>query len=385
MATEGSALQKAAPDPNVVVPPAVKRAAQRSEELAAQARTIREAKPANADDPVRIANPPPNAPNPATGVVTSTFDPANPKPPDPTINSQPSQNPPSADLEHQLNSMKGRYERTEAENRRMAAQITDMQRLLATLPVQQPPSPPPNGGSGVQFTGGVSGNAPRAPQRRLSQKEIEEYTPELLDVVGRRAQEVLEPALQGLYSQFENRLGQLQQQLGGVRGAVAYNAQERMYNELAEKVPNWKQINEMPEWHAWLSNPDPMTGIIRQNLLTMAHKNSETGKVVATFDRFMAEHNLQANPSMPPPANNGYAPPQPQLSSQQFDLRALAAPGRAKEGQSSVPQSKPIYTGADIKQFYSDKTFGRYAGREAEAQAIEQDILLASAEGRIRP
>lgn len=392
MATEGSALQKAAVDQSVVIPPAVKRAAQRSEELAAQAKAIREARPPGAEAPVRIVNPPPSVPNPATGVVTAQFDPANPNPPDPTISSQHSSsgaspsgaqgNQLSADWEHQFNSMKGRYERTEADNRRMAAQITDMQRLLATMPVNQPPPVPSQQGSGVQFTGGVSGNAPRTPQRRLSQKEVEEYTPELLDVVGRRAQEVIEPALQGLYSQFENRLGQLQQALGGVRGAVAYNAQEKMYNELGKAVPNWEQINAMPEWHAWLRNSDPMTGMIRQNILTNAHANSQTAQVVGVFERFMSEHGIQQTPSMPPPANNGYVPPV--QSDQRFNLMALAAPGRAKEGQSSVPQTKPIYSGADIKQFYNDRTFGRYAGREAEADAIERDILLAPSEGRVR-
>jgi hypothetical protein len=371
MATEGSVLQKPASDPNVVIPPAVKRAAQRSEDLAAQAKTLRETRAPNADDPVRIANPPSSAPNAASGVVTAPFNPNNPTPPDPTINSQPANSTPSADWEHQFNSMKGRYERTEADNRRMAAQITDMQRLLSTLPTTQSPSPRVPEGSGVQFTGGVSGNAPRAPQRRLSQKEIEEYTPELLDVVGRRAQEVLEPALQGIYNQFESRIGQLQNQLGGVRGAIVYNAQEKMYQDLGKAVPNWEQINTMPEWHAWLRSPDPMTGLVRQNILTSAHQNSQTAQVVGVFERFMAEHNMRS-----------YAPAEP--SSSQVDLMSLAAPGRAKEGQSSVPQTKPSYTGADIKQFFTDKTFGRYAGREAEAEAIETDILLAGKEGRIR-
>lgn len=391
MATEGSALQKAAIDPHVIIPPAVKRAAERSNELSAQAKALREARPPNADDPLQIANPPASAPNPASGVVTAPFDPNNQNPPDPTLSSTQSQTTTGvtinsqqgsqADWEHQFNSMKGRYERTETDNRRMAAQIADMQRLLATMPVNQPQPPRPPEGSGVQFTGGISGNAPRQPQRRVSPKEIEEYTPELLDVVGRRAQEVIEPYLHGIYNQFEQRLGTLQQQLGGVRGAVAYSAQERMYNDLSQKIPNWEKINDMPEWHAWLKNPDPMTGQIRQTILTGAHQNNQTNQVVAVFERFMAENGIQT-PSLPPPANNGYVAPAPVTP--QVNLMALAAPGRAKEGQSSVPQTKPIYSGADIKQFYNDKTFGRYAGREDEANRIEQDILLAARENRIR-
>jgi hypothetical protein len=374
---EGSASQKAPPDPNVVLPPAVKRAAQRSEELSAQAKTIRETRPANADDPVRIANPPPSTPDPASGVTITSFDPRNPTPPgEPTINSQQQVVP--QDWEHQLSSMKGRYERSDADNRRMAAQIADMQRLLATMPVSSQSPPPVSQGSGVQFTGPVSGQPAPQSRRRLTAKEIDEYTPELLDVVGRRAQEVIEPALHGIFNQFEQRFGALQQQLGGVRGAVAYSAQERMYDDLRKEVPGWEQINSMPEWHEWLRHPDPMTGLIRQNILTNAHTNSQTNQVVATFKRFMDEHRITPSlPQLPPPANNGFAP------QQQVNLMALAAPGRQREGQLSVPQDRPRYSATDIQKFYHDKTFGKYAGREQEAATIEQDILRAPLEGRI--
>jgi hypothetical protein len=395
---EGVALQKAPADPNVALPPAVKRAAQRSEELAAQAKAARDARPPGSDDPVRIANPPPSAPNPASGVTITPFDPKSiSAPPDPTLSSTQSQHTPSTtnsqqaplnDLEHQLNSMKGRYERADADNRRMAAQIADMQRLFATMPVAPQPSAPVSQGpmpstqgSGVQFTGPITGQPNVQSRRRLSEKEISEYGAELIDVMGRRAQEVIEPALMGLYNQFEARIGQVQQQLGGVQGAVSYNAQERMYQDLAKEVPNWEQVNAMPEWHEWLRHPDPMTGLIRQNVLSNAHKGTQTGQVVATFRRFMDEHGI-STPRLPPPANNGGAGLQPQPSGR-VDLMALAAPGRQREGANNVPQDKPRYSARDIQQFYHDRTFGKYAGREAEATAIEQDILRAPLEGRI--
>ena len=62
----------------------------------------------------------------------------------------------------------------------------------------------------------------------------------------------------------------------------------------------------------------------------------------------------------------------------------FAAPGRAKTGQTQVPPDKGIVTRAEIKQFYTDKTQGKYAGREAEAAAIESQIFEAGNEGRIR-
>ena len=63
---------------------------------------------------------------------------------------------------------------------------------------------------------------------------------------------------------------------------------------------------------------------------------------------------------------------------------SLAAPGRAKQGQMTLAPTKPYYSPADIKQFYHDKTFGKYKGHEAEANEIEKDLMLAQREGRIR-
>jgi hypothetical protein len=401
MAIEGAALQPAKPDPNVVLPPAVRKAAQRAEELSAQAKTAREARPPNADDPVRISNPPASQPNPATGVVVTNFDPRNPTPPDPSRQQQtvqqtvtplapviPQALPGPQDWEHQYNSLKGRHERAEAENKRMAQQINDMQRLFASMPTAPPPPRVPvQEGSGVRFSGPIAGGGGQ-PQRRITDKELDAYGQEMIDVMGRRAQEIVEPMLSSFQAAVQNELGQIRQQLGGVRGAVALTAQDRMYEELRKSVPDWEEINAMPVWHEWLKRPDPMTGLVRQNILTTSYQNNQSQQVIETFKRFMSENNLvhienppnPTLPMLPAPANNGYVTP---LTQPQVDLTALAAPGRMREGQSSVQPQKPTYTPADIAQFYHDKTFGRYAGREAEADVIERDILRAQSEGRL--
>jgi len=355
------------PDPNVVLPPAVKKAAERAEELSKQSQ---DAKPAPS---MQVTSFDPNNPNPPAELEATSRRPGT-TPQETNMSSGEVQ----PDLEHQLNSMKGRYEREQENSRRMARQIADMQHLMASMH-SAPPAPTSQGGqgSGVRFDSSV------AQPRYVTAQEVQEYGEELMDVVGRRAREVYEP----IVAQLTNELNTVRQQVGGVRNSVAYDASTKMYETLAQEVPNWEEINTSNEFGRWLDQPDPLTGQIRRNILNWSHRNNLTSSVIAAFKGFLTD---QASFG---PVNGGQAPgngagtysrSNPAASTPQADLRQFAAPGRAKAGQTQVPPEKPFFTTADINQFYRDKTSGKYAGREAEADALERQLIDAGREGRIR-
>ena len=383
MAVEGSALERGKPDPNVVLPPAVRRAAERSEELAKQAKEARDANP-NANDPVKVdvSGMRPNGGN--VVAISTDFDPNNPNPPgsdqlsivNTTAPNTPGQTPQPqygqqpADLEHQLRSLQGRYSKTDEENRRMAQQVSDLNRLLASVQTAPPPQEGQGGGQGNGS--GVKFPTPNG-QRRISQKEEEEFGKEFIDVVGRRAMEVQEATLHPVLSQLEQKIRALEGQLGGVRQVQHTDAQERIWQILDRDIPNWQQINSSQEFVRWLQIPDALSGVRRYDMLDEAFKTQQVGRVEAFFRSFLTEYSPQ------PGYTNGGRP-----SNQQVDLMSLAAPGRAKAGQTSVTNEKPTYSVSDIKQFYHDKTFGKYKGREADMQAIENDIFAAQRDGRIR-
>jgi hypothetical protein len=237
-------------------------------------------------------------------------------------------------------------------------------------------------GSGVRFSGPVAGG-----RRYVQPKEEQEYGPELIDVMGRAAMERVE----GPLSALQQELAGIKRQLGGVQRTVVYDAQTKMYQQLGQEVPHWSQINEHPEFHRWLNMPDPMSGQIRQNLLSEAYGRNEASRVAHVFKAFLADqapYNTSGNGSNGP-ANGqgqtsgngaGYTAPTPQ-----FDLAAYAAPGRAKPGQTQVGSpEKPIITAAEIKQFYSDSAQGKFAGREAEYNLAQQQIMEAMRDNRIR-
>lgn len=409
MAVEGAVSDRGKPDPNVQVPPAVKKAAERAEELSRQAAEARRNAPPNANEPLRITNQPPNGQgNGQSNVVMANFDPNNPNPPSEsqllvvanrqqppqtppqshqslTLPSSTSQTPPQdnqqIDYEHQFKSLQGRYSRAEQDNKRMAGQIQDMQRVLAAMnvpPQSQPPSQQPQqDGSGVRFTGPITG---RPPARRLTEKEIAEYGADLLDVMGRRAMEVADVVVPSALSDVSGRLARLEQRIGSVQQTVAYDGQSRMYDTLAREVPDWNQINNSPDFVRWLGMPDPLSGQIRHNMLIEAFNGQQTNRVLEFFRRYMADQapsGLQGQGQQPGlTINSGGSP--------QVDLMSLAAPGRAKPGQTQVTPEKPIVNRSEISLFYRDKAMGKYAGRDDEVSRIEQEIFAASREGRIR-
>jgi hypothetical protein len=378
MAVEGSALERGKPDPDVVLPAAVRRASERANELAQQAKEAKAANP-EADKPLRVIAPAPTINS--SGVQVTNYDPNNPAPPPepaPPANlegqPQPQLAPP--DIEHQFKSLQGRYSKADEENRRMAQQVADLQRLLAT--VQTPPpalqSPPAQAGSGVRFTGPVA-------QPRVTPKEVEEFGKEFIDVVGRRAMEVQEATLQPTLSRLEQKIQQLEGQLGGVRQVQVTDANERMWNILDREVPNWQGINGSSEFVQWLQVPDPLSGQIRHGLLEEAFRNQQVGRVIEFFRRFLSDYAQVAPQPLPQPQ---LQLPRPNGGGASVNLMELAAPGRAKTGQTNLAPDKPTYTTAEISQFYHDKTFGKYKGREAEMNALENDIFTAQREGRIR-
>jgi hypothetical protein len=371
--------------------------------LARQAKALKEANP-EADKNVQPTN---TNQAPARSVVVANFDPNNPEPPSEAqllsgASPAPSQGaaqvaqaasssgaspsgaqaqqtqPSPADIEHQLRSLQGRFSQKDEENRRMAQQVADLNRLLASVasaPVS-PSGPNLSGGSGVRFEGPITG----AGRRRITPKEEEEFGKDLIDLVGRRAMEVQEATLAPVLGALQAELNGIKQALGGVRQVQVTDATQRLWDHLDREIPNWQEINTHPEFVRWLQVPDPLSGQIRHGMLKEAFDSQQVGRVQEFFRRFLADQaalGLQGQRTQP--GNGGYQTPSPQV-----DLMTLAAPGRAKPGQTTVTPEKPTYSRADISAFYHDKTFGKYTGREAEAAALERDMIAASTEGRIR-
>lgn len=260
--------------------------------------------------------------------------------------------------EHRYKSMKGRYDRAAEQLRALSEQVSSLQSVISTM---QATKAAPS-----------SDEAEAAIERLITPEEENDYGPEFLKVVGKKAKEELLP----LIKKYEAKIAQLEGQLQGVGGKIAQDARQQMLEQLEAKVPNWRDINRDETFLQWLQLPDTYSGAIRHELLKAAYERNDTPRVAAFFTGFLAEEAALA----PEGGETGRSEPPAKMS-----LEKLAAPGRAKSAAAtSAPAEKPIFTRAQIAKFYAEATAGKYRGREAERDRLEAQIFSAEREGRIR-
>ena len=264
-------------------------------------------------------------------------DPSPPPPPAPTPPTPPA--PPPVDWEQKFKTLQGKY------NAELPALRNEVQQLRrAQAPAPTPPAPTP------------------APKPTMDPKDIESFGAEMIEMVGRYAQQVA----QQLNDKFEARIVAIEERINGVGQKAEVAREQAFFAVLAELVPDWEQVNIDDRWLAWLAEVDSFSGIVRQELLNNAQHNADARRAAAIFNAFKAQFAAPA-PVSPPPAQL-----QPSTSGGSNQAPALEPP-------------KPILTQAFVNKFYMDRdVHHRYRGREAEAQRIELEINLAAREGRIR-
>jgi len=158
--------------------------------------------------------------------------------------------------------------------------------------------------------------------------------------------------------------------------------EERFFNRVSELKPNWREVDDNPDWHAWLHEPCPLTGAEKRGiLLKNAFDARDAKRAVALFKQFEMEKGIVAKEAGPgPEAEETITEPKPDAKKARLESRM--APDTAP-GDLGRDSKKRNYTRAWIKKFYEDCTRGAYPD-DAKRIAIERDILAASAEGRIK-
>lgn len=205
----------------------------------------------------------------------------------------------------------------------------------------------------------------------LSDKDVENYGPELIEVTQRAALQAVAPQIQ-----------EVEQQNAELRKQLAKEARRRLDQAVELSVPNYKEIDRNPRWHRWLLGVDTMSGRVRQQLLNEAISAASAPRVISFFKGFLNEEAATGHIESAPSSQQPAAPREAAIP-----LASLAAPGRARPatgGETQFPPDKPIYTRAQIAQLYRMHQKGAYVGREAEWQRQDADIIAAGREGRIR-
>ena len=199
----------------------------------------------------------------------------------------------------------------------------------------------------------------------LGKKDIEAFGSELIEMVQRQSEGIVRQAVSRQLTDVLNRLGALEGALTGVSKDVAVSAEKLFYRALDSGVPNWREVNSDPRFHAWLADADPVYGVARQAALDQAQQAWNGEQAVNVFKAFIA--------TLPAPRE-----PARELQQQVVPSRTGGEPAVAAQ------PAVEIVSASDVEKFYNDLRRGRYVGREAEAATLEAKFDKALSEGRMR-
>lgn len=351
----------APPDYENHIPAAVRRQSARAEEIARQI--------GMANVPSVDTGPPPDPPplaEPPVPVVTQGEPqaPASaplaqvPAPPAPTA-------PPAGDWEQKYRSLKGKYDSEIAGLQGQLASLHQIIEGMRAAPPAPPPPPPP---------------AASAPPVAPSREDEETYGRDLIEAAQRWAVARVMPEIEAL----RRELAEVKTIAPRVEQVAAENAQQRIMAALDADPAigrTWRQVNEQPEFIEWLNQQDPFTGQQRMALLREAFVGGKVAQTAAFFNAFLREQTAVSPPPAAPPPQT---PAQPEAG--RPSLEAFAAPGRpaAAPAPAGAPPEKRIWTPQTIRDFYRQVQRGVFNGREAEKLRLENDIIAAAQEGRVR-
>lgn len=258
--------------------------------------------------------------------------PADPVPPTPPSDSPTPPAPgPDDEWEHRFKVLQGKYNaeipRLAGENKELKAKLQEFEVQLEALK--------------------------NKPEPLVKPEEIEEYGEGLIDVARRIAREEL--------ATKDAEIQALKAKLDSLSTVTAQKTESDFFKTLTDKVPDWEAINENPKFLEWLGEVDELTGDTRQAMLSRAEQARDAVRTARFFERFKETFSSRAAQAT-------------------TALEQQVVPSSSKS--SPTPPAKKVWTRGEIQDFYARARRGDIS--DAEAVAIEADIMSAQIEGRIR-
>ncbi|MDQ7731616.1 hypothetical protein QT231_02830 [Halomonas sp. SpR1] len=251
--------------------------------------------------------------------------------------------------QHRFQVLQGKYNGElpvlRQENEQLKQQVADKDRRIQELEQQAPASD----------NSGISDD-------QLAHFK-QEFGEDLVTFIERMTKQKSATPETGNTKELQDRLDRLEAEKEADAAEKREDAEARFWVSLEQAVPSFRQVNSDPAFLQFLSKFDPQSGKQYQQALSEAQQSLNTKGVADIFKLYLS----QAKPN----ASEKRTVPDEQVE-----------PRTTKAAPTPSSQGGKLWTGAEISQFYRDKTAGRYATEEA--QRLEADIFAAQREGRVR-
>jgi hypothetical protein len=212
---------------------------------------------------------------------------------------------------------------------------------------------------------------------RVTEKDVETFGGDLIDLVARKSQEVAE----SVAAQYQNRIDQLEQALAKATGTVqqvaqtqVQSAKERFFTTLDSQLPGWAELQATDACQAWLGEPIPGTDATWEDALKQAAAQANPTKALSVFRQFLKEH---------PQLDQSAAASTAQQTAR--DVQRQVAPPKSKGNAPAAPSQKRVWTSSEYEAETRKLINLQKRGLYEQAAQIENELNAAMAEGRIAP
>ena len=124
----------------------------------------------------------------------------------------------------------------------------------------------------------------------ITDKDEEDFTKELVDLVLRGARQEIERYIAGVESKVDKKIndaiGSINTELGNIKSTQVRTVEEKYYDDLNTLAPDWQKIRDLPEFEGWLNQQDDFTGFYRISLLQDAFNNLDVNRTARIYNAF---------------------------------------------------------------------------------------------------
>ena len=211
------------------------------------------------------------------------------------------------------------------------------------------------------------------PQSSLvTPKDVEDYGADLVDFNRRVALDTTRSELANLEARLRKEFGVVQDQVSQVSNQVYQSEYDKFWGGVMNLVPDWKQIDQDPNWVAFLDTTPEFAEDTYRELAGKAIAKGDAQKIAKLVSVWRGP---QQSAPLPTPAP---APAQPDM---QAELQRQIAPSTSRASAPPQPAGK-IWSGADYEAAYDVRNVARFGEKEANRLISEADRAVA--EGRVR-
>lgn len=278
--------------------------------------------------------------------------PAEPQPQPQVTPPEPSE--PEPDWKQRAKTLEGKYN---AEVPRLHGQLKDLNSQLSQaleeihkLKTAQPTPPEPRR------------------QELITKDDEETFGSDLIDLSRRVVREEFAQLAPQVIGELRKEFAPIREQVGEVQKETAQTKEDRFWTSVDSAVPDWREIDQDPQWLEWLGEVDPMVGKTRQEALNDAHNSLDAARVASIFKVWKGAF----RPEQPAP--------QP-TNQKREELQRQVAPSKSRAA-TTAPAPERTWTAAEYERAF-DPRLSATMGAD-EISKLQADADKAYAEGRVK-